>query len=743
MGKLSFKKETIELSEAETRKRKKELIIIVVILIIVAILTFIETNVVHLGIDFPISNAILMFILININLLLLLTLVFFVFRNIVKLYFDRRRKVSGSKLRTKLVVSFIVLSLLPTMILFFFSIRFITTSIEFWFNAPVEQALENSLSVGRQLYSYLDQNNQFYIKKAALQVVSKNLLKKKNSKKLANYIDVIQKAFNVDAVEVYSSNFVRLTFALESKLENNYFGLLSAEVLRKGDTVFKTIQAGELINSIGTVPFNVDPLKAKAFIVASTLVPPDLSKSIASIIKGADEYQQMIMLKKPVQTTTNMALSIVALLVIFCSLWLAFFISKSITIPIQKLAEGTRKIAEGDLDFLVTSTNNDDEIGMLVNSFNKMTEDLSDSRKKLALSGEILSQQNIEIESRRQYMVIVLKNISAGVISLDKIGNVSTINKAAEKMLQIDSEKILNTHYKHLLTGQYQALFKQINQKISESRDISRFQIRVTVDGKPRSFAMHINLLKSETQEHIGQVLVFDDLTELEKAQRMVAWREVARRIAHEVKNPLTPISLSAQRLKRKYGPRINEPVFDECTRMIIDHVDLIRNLVNEFATFAKFPTVNLALENLPSIIDETVALYKESHKNINFIIDIADAVPDKINLDRQQIKQAMINLTDNAIAAIKIKGDISITLTYDPILNNVRLEIADTGKGISNEEKTRLFEPYFSTKKSGMGLGLAIVNSIIMDHDGMIQVQDNKPHGAIFVIELPVNYES
>jgi two-component system nitrogen regulation sensor histidine kinase NtrY len=231
--------------------------------------------------------------------------------------------------------------------------------------------------------------------------------------------------------------------------------------------------------------------------------------------------------------------------------------------------------------------------------------------------------------------------------------------------------------------------------------------------------------------------MVFDDLTELEKAQRMVAWREVARRIAHEVKNPLTPISLSAQRLKRKYSEQINQSVFDECTQTIIGHVELIRNLVDEFSSFAKFPTANPKPCDLPPIIEETLALYKEGHKNINFEFNKLDDIP-SLNLDRQQIKQAMINLVDNAIASIKNTGDILITLMHDPILKIVRLEVSDNGAGISDEDKTRLFEPYFSTKKAGMGLGLAIVNAIVSDHNGMIRVQDNHPNGAKFIIELP-----
>ena len=236
----------------------------------------------------------------------------------------------------------------------------------------------------------------------------------------------------------------------------------------------------------------------------------------------------------------------------------------------------------------------------------------------------------------------------------------------------------------------------------------------------------------------MGIVMVFDDLTALERGQRMAAWREVARRIAHEVKNPLTPITLSAQRLQRKYSRQIKEPIFDECTRTIIDHVDLIRNLVNEFSSFARFPSANPKPCELPPIIEETVALYREGHPQVQFdILNMSD-IP-RLNLDRQQIKQALINLVDNALGAIKGNGLISFTVSHDPILKRIRIEVADNGPGISDRDKTRLFEPNFSTKKAGMGLGLTIVTTIIADHGGVISVQDNPPGGAKFVIELPV----
>jgi two-component system nitrogen regulation sensor histidine kinase NtrY len=252
---------------------------------------------------------------------------------------------------------------------------------------------------------------------------------------------------------------------------------------------------------------------------------------------------------------------------------------------------------------------------------------------------------------------------------------------------------------------------------------------------------VHINALKDETNRYLGTMVVFDDLTELEKAQRMAAWREVARRIAHEVKNPLTPIKLSAQRLERKYGRRIkgDNGIFSECTKTIIEQVDQIRNLVNEFSTFARLPAVKLGPCSLPAIVKESVALYKEAHPYISFQVNVGKDIPE-MTLDKGQLKRVLLNLIDNAIAAIDEDGGfIMIKLNFDPETNLARLEVSDNGIGISSEDKDRLFEPYFSTKKSGMGLGLSIVNAIIEDHHGTIRAEDNTPSGTRFVIELPV----
>jgi two-component system nitrogen regulation sensor histidine kinase NtrY len=740
-----FKRNRRPVKDADSRRRRREVILIILIILVVALLTFVETRTIRFGTDIPVSNAILMFILININLLLLILLIFLVFRNLVKLLYDRRRKVMGAKLRTRLVVAFIVLTIVPTVVLFFFSINFITTSIEFWFNVPVEQALENSLRVGSRVYDRVENNNQFFLERIAYQIKTKNLLNPKKEKALSQYVKVVQREFNLGGVEIYAANTQRLSVSLAPELGNEDVGLVSAENLQKElsengvRTVTQEIPYGELIKTISSIPYGQKASEAEGFVVVSVLIPPDLYENMASISEGYEEYQQIKLYKKPVQITYFISLSIVALLVLFCAIWFGFYLAKTISIPIKELAEGTRRVAEGELSFTIGAVA-DDEIGSLVDSFNKMTKDLRSSREQLELSARKLRDQNIEIEGRRQYMEFVLKSVSAGVVTLEASGMISTINKSAEKMLGVKAEEVLNKSFDKMLTVQNKDLADEIMGNLSLARDASIVEVplKLIIEGRPRSFLITVSALRDDTGKHMGIVMVFDDLTELEKGQRMAAWREVARRIAHEVKNPLTPITLSAQRLKRKYSKQLGEPVFDECTQTIIDHVDLIRNLVNEFSSFARFPSANPKPCELVPTIEETIALYREGHPNIKFETQNTGDIP-PLNLDRQQMKQALINLIDNAIGAIKGEGAIFFDVTHDPILKRIRIEVADNGPGISNEDKTRLFEPNFSTKKTGMGLGLTIVSTIIADHNGVISVQDNIPNGAKFVIELPV----
>jgi len=706
-------------------------------------LTYIEHRSINFGGDIPVSSTILMFILTNLNLLLLLLLTFLVFRNLVKLLYERKRKVMGARLKTRLVVAFITLTLMPATVLFIFAIGFITTSIEFWFNVPVEQALENSLKVGQHFYQHLETNNKFFLNRVAYQVKTKNYLSSGNRKALENYVNVVQRAFHLDGLEIYGANAKRLQMALTDELQPEIEPLpreTFQDQFSEGEVRSLTMPHGdgELYRTIGPVLADNGNGDPRAFIVVTAILPPELLSNMESIATGFEEYQQIKLVKAPIKNTYYMTLTVVALLVVFFAIWFGFQLAKSISIPIQSLAEGTLRVAEGDLGFEIAVVG-DDEIGRLVNSFNRMTKDLRMGREQLELSSRMLQEQNLEIEERRQYMEIVLQNVSAGVITLDAGGFVTTINTSAARMLDLKAERVLSQNYKRILHGQYLTMAEEVLEELANTHgDAVRMTLKSTISGTPRSFLLHINALKDEDDRQIGLVVVFDDLTELEKAQRMAAWREVVRRIAHEVKNPLTPIILSAQRLKRKYSTQLEEPVFDECTQMIIDQVELIRNLVNEFSTFARFPSADPTPNELPEIIDEAVALYREAHPEVIFDIQISEDIP-VLRLDRQQIKQAMINLIENAVAAMKARGCITIALTHDPILNMVRLEVMDDGPGISDEDKTRLFEPNFSTKKGGMGLGLTIVSSIVSDHNGMIRVQDRLPRGAKFVIELPV----
>jgi two-component system nitrogen regulation sensor histidine kinase NtrY len=728
----------------ERHRRKRERVLIVVIMLIVVLLALALNRRIFSTVDFSVSNQVLMFILININLLLLLLLIFLVFRNLVKLLYDRKRKVMGVKLRTRLVIAFITFTLLPTTVLFVFSINFITSSIEFWFNVPVEQALENSLQVGQKVYQRMESESKFFLERIAYQIEKKDLLDPDKSAALNRYIQVVQREFNLDAVEIYNSKVERRTYAISAALESKPFERIKADdlltVTATGGvhTVVTAIDTGELLRTIGSVPFDNAPNQALGFIAISAFIPPDFASAMASIGRGYEEYQQVKLLKQPIQSFYYITLTVVGLLVVFCAIWLGFYLAKTITIPIMRLADGTRRIAEGDLDFSL-DVQSDDEIDSLVSSFNKMTSDLRIGRQQLELSAQMLRKQNIEIEERRRYMEIVLKNVSAGVVTIDANGLITTMNTAAEQMLDLHADDILNRSYQELLSGPQLKMAEEIMERFSGTREEAvEIPLRLTIAGRPRSFMAYINSLRDDTSQPMGMVMVIDDLTELEKAQRMTAWREVARRIAHEVKNPLTPISLSAQRLQRKYSQMVSEPVFDECTQMIINHVELIRNLVNEFSAFARFPTADPKPCQLAPIIEETIAMYREGLPNIDFRVNIGDDIPD-MNLDYQQIKQAMINLVDNAVSAIRFKGHVDIAATYDAILKMVRIEVADDGQGVSDEDKIRLFEPNFSTKKSGMGLGLTIVNSIITDHNGRISVQSNQPRGAKFVIELPV----
>ncbi len=737
----------LEAQKLDLKRRRKERYIIAFLIVLVSILTYLGTKVFDLSLGLPVSSSILIFALLNVNVILLLLLLFLTMRNLVKLLFERKKKIMGARIRTKLVLAFIILSLLPTIILFFVSVQFISTSIEYWYNLPVERSLRTSLEVAQDYYGR-ETEEVLGIGNSVSRLITYHgyiLISKQDE--LEKFVNEKRLEHRLASIKVFSQQLEPRVVSQDERIDLSPFKDPETDVLTKSlneATDVQHIQSlahGDLVSGIVPIFSRTESKAVVGVIALSKFIPGAFVNRLNAISKGLEKYNQLKMLKKPVKISHMIWLSIVTLLVIFSSVWFGLFLSKGITVPIQELAEGTNRIAMGDYDFFI-DLEAEDEIGVLVNSFNRMTLDLKNSKKKLEETYEELLKSHIEIEQRKLYMEIVLANVAAGVVSADANGRILTINKSAERMLNIKAKDIIGKNYREVVGGEYvKAINGFLKDKSIFRRGFLVRQIRLPVEDKTLTLLVSLNVLRDDRGKYLGLVAVFEDVSEIEKAQRMAAWREVARRIAHEVKNPLTPIQLSAQRLKKRYGHKVardDGQVFEECTNLIINQVEELKRLVNEFSSFARMPASNPTPNNLNQIIEESIGLYKEAQANVKITFKDSKEVP-IFKVDKEQMKRVMINLLDNAIAAIDGDGDIVIDLSYDKEQEMVRIEVSDNGKGIPPEDKTRLFEPYFSTKEHGTGLGLTIASTIISDHNGFIRVQDNKPRGTKFVIELPL----
>jgi two-component system nitrogen regulation sensor histidine kinase NtrY len=731
---------------AEIRKRRREWILILLIVLVVVLLSSFETKLFELTAQIPVANSILVLALININLLLIILFLFLVFRNFFKLIIERRRNIPGARLRTKLVVAFVALSLIPTMLLFFVSAGFITNSIENWFNTQIETSLQESLEVAQTYYKNSATNALYYAEQLARIVKEEKLLNQENLPALVELIKQKQQEYNLGIVEVFSSTHEELVRAANPQVPTAEFTDPGSDNIREalqGNRFSRITPIGkaDLIRGIVPVYSNWNPKDVVGVVVVNYYVPYSLVNKMKEISNSFEQYKSTKLLKGKIQKGYVIVLLLIALVIIFLATWFGFHLARGITVPIQRLAEATNQVAGGDLDVCI-DVHSDDEIGTLVNAFNMMTADLRQGQKEIKEANRELKASNLELERRRRYMEIVLKNVTAGVISMDRQGNLTTINNSAEKLLKIRTGNVLGKNFREVVGTDHLPLIKDFLRDLIDSGKSSiRKQVTLSVQDNKVTLLVNVTTLRDENGEFMGTVVVFDDLSHLIKAQRMAAWREVARRIAHEIKNPLTPIQLSAQRLRRRYLERFAEDdtVFDECTMMIIKQVDELKNLVNEFSSFARMPASHPSLNDLNAIIAEALVLFQEGHKEIDFSFHPDPRIP-AFSLDREQIKRVLINLLDNAVSANEGQGSISVVSSFNPALQMVTFTVADTGCGIPPEDKPRLFEPYFSTKKSGTGLGLAIVSTIISDHNGYIRVKDNHPRGTRFIIEFPLN---
>ncbi len=749
-GSSGFLPQNQSITETQ-RQEKKKLIrrVIIFCLCLIPLFAWIQGRLFKQNLELPVNSNILIFALININVILLLIVLFLILRNLAELLFERKLNLLGSRLRTKLVISFLSLSLIPTILLFFVALQFISSSVDYWFNASIEESLQESLVIaqdiiedyrkqaeitGNDISIRLSQEPDGTLDAEALSAFLKEMTARTPSGMQAGFTVIAE----LGNLEIYEST-PGLQSILLPRIPVDLMQQVKTEDASK--SLIQETSRGDLVRDIRKI--NIGPGDSNpAVLITSLLISQEKLERMTRISKGIEDYRQLKYLKGPFKFWILLILFIVTLLIIFAAIWFGIRIARSITEPVDKLAGATRRVAQGEFDFTLDNEASNDEIGVLVNSFNTMTANINSSNQKLAETHKALEESSVEADRRRRYTEIILQNVSAGVISLDDHGRITTINRFAEKLLRINRSQYIGMSYRQALPLQYTLILDRFMEELYITKKTSVEQhLKVTINRNTLSLLVNFTRLEDDDGTPIGFVLVFDNLTKLEKMQRMAAWREVAKRIAHEIKNPLTPIQLSAQRLRRRYPEILEEDdsVFDRCTKTIISQVEELKRLVSEFSQFARMPKISKNPADLVSLTEDTLVLYQQAHKHISFTCRTSTEIP-PFNFDAEQIKRSLINLLDNAVAVLSDNGKILVDLSVRPESSHVVIKVADNGPGISKENKLKLFEPYFSTKKSGTGLGLAIVSTIVSDHGGYIRVVDNDPHGSVFVIELPIS---
>ncbi|MEK7367088.1 MAG: ATP-binding protein [candidate division NC10 bacterium] len=728
----------------EEKRRRRTRLVIVAALTAVTVLTAVQVFIHQLSVPSPIASNILVFALVNVNLLLLLVLVLLVFRSLFKIYMERRNNVLGARFRTKLVVAFLSLSLLPALLLFLVASNLITTSVDSWFNIQVETSLQNALEVAQTYYRItqdrvLNAGQQF-----GQGAVAAELLGEEGREELARLAREKLVEHRLSSLQIFDRRGRELTRVEEpggpEGVRLTAASRLVEEALQgKSQSLIQKLEAGDLIRGVVPVVGRGPGGQILGAVAVSAFVPSGLADKAADIAVGIKEYKQLRMLKNPLKGIYVMLFLMVTLVIFFAAIWTAVHLARGITAPIQQLAEATRAVAAGNLNYRI-QVQADDEIGILVDSFNRMTGDLLGSKAELTDANLDLQRTNVELEQRRAYMERVLESLAAGVLSLDAAGAVNTMNPAAARILGLDPPGVLGCHYTDCFPEPEAAPIRHLIERMAVGGQGSMDeQVAVSRNGQVLTLVLNIRSLTDKAGTYLGMVVVVDDITQLLRAQQAMAWREVARRIAHEIKNPLTPIKLSTQRLRKKFSERAPdyERVCDECTRTIIQEVDGLQGLVDGFSRYARMPASAPRPGDLHPVIASVVRLYSGLGRGIELRADLDPHLP-PITLDPDQMKRALINLVNNAVAAVGEAGRVTLRTRSLPGEGKVEVEVTDTGVGIPPEDRERLFLPYFSTKKSGTGLGLAIVYRIVTEHGGAIRVEANEPRGTRMVMTFP-----
>jgi two-component system nitrogen regulation sensor histidine kinase NtrY len=743
-----------DVTEAERRRRRREIWLSTLLVVAIGGIVL-GQQWVSAPRRAPSAASSALFLLLNaVNVFLIFLLVYLVARNLVKLVFERRRGTLGSHLNLKFVLSFAIVASVPTAVLFLVSSSIVGNSIDTWFSLQIDRTLDESRRIAEVYYQSEADDALRFGRRIADQIGEHGLLDGEASEPLADFVQRKQSDYGLGVVEVFGPGGQERVVAVNPEIPTASFSRGDSDLVRsalRGVATSRVEQVldGSVIRAAVPIESVQEGAPAVGAVVVNHFVPFALAQKIEQIRTAHDDYRELQPYAGHIERIYRLELLLFSLVVLLFAVWWGFRMAKGVTTPIRALAEGTAQVARGNLD-VVIEEQADDEVGFLVRSFNRMTGDLKDAR-------DGLERTNAELERRRSYMEVVLRNVGAGVVSLDAQGRIHTINPSAQRLLGVPPG--LGLAGRELVEVARAPEPLQVVRELTDRlragvRESIRRQVQIPAGDEVLTLLVTVTLLKDEEGRVLGSIVVFDDYTQLVKVQRMEAWQEVARRIAHEIKNPLTPIQLSAQRIRRRFGPRLRDAedarVFDECVDVITSQVESLKLLVNEFSNFARLPAANPRPGDLNQLVREAVARY-EGVDDVALGTDLDPALP-PVEVDREQIGRLLTNLIDNAIAAVRQRiaeepdcsaGCVELRTVYDAPLRAARLEVVDDGVGIRPEDRRRIFEPYFSTKPHGTGLGLAIVARIVADHRGYVRIHDVAPCGARFIVELPVPAES
>ena len=698
------------------------------------------------------------------DLTMLVALVFVLARNIVKLVVERRRGLPFSRFRAKLVLALLGLTIVPSVLVLIVGSELIRSSTEKWFSQPIDEVLRAATRIAQDYYREREATVAGHAARIAREIPVAAVA--------AGDLDVVRRAISAEVsqgrvglVEVYRSKDrgatptdLALLVAVEAP------GRPRDQLRASSDRVASLVAAGsselhapEPLESGGELVRAGAPVRdASGRIVGVVLASDFLSgESALHARRVVDAYQnrsQMNAMRRPIRGIYITLFVMMTLMILVSATWTGLYLAKRITRPVQRLAAGAREIGAGHLDHRIEPETRD-EFGQLVEAFNTMAAELATSQRRLERSRVDLERKNVQLDERRQYIETVLERVATGVVSLGPEGQVETINAAALRLLEVD-RSVIGARAEDVCQREdlkpLQALLRQSRPGASSASTPAAQEIAIIREGRELHLAAAATPLLRDDGTAGGAVLVFDDVTPLIRTQRVAAWRDVARRLAHEIKNPLTPIQLCAERMRRHFSgaPTASRALVEECTTTIVGEVESLKGLVDEFAQFARMPAPRTVPVDLNAALTETLALYNGLFREIRLERVFASDLP-RVRVDLEQIRRVVINLVDNAIEALggshaKPRPDgaaptIAVETRHDPGNGVARILITDNGPGISEADRDKLFMPYYSTKGRGSGLGLAIVRRIVAEHGGPIEPADNVPQGTVFTIELPL----